>query len=264
MFVVFATLHGQAALARRGDHLRQRERAGVGRLDAQPREPGRGEHGRVDLPVLELAQARVDVAAEVGDGQPGEGRQQLGAAPHRRGPDHRARRQGRFAGDQHVERVRALGDGTHREAVVVLGGQVLGRVHRQVELAGLEGVEDRVHPETLESLRRILGAHPFVPRGAHGDDLRLRADAREARPDLLGLCEREPRAAGADAERRHSASRSMPNSSASIAACTFSVPGAERSFSSTMGSCSSFATMPRASDSTAARSSASSADRRDA
>ena len=87
--VVVAALQREAALARRRHHLGRRQRAGVLGLDPEAREPGRGEHGRVDLAVGELAQARVDVPAERRDGQAGERGEQLRPAAEARGADHR-------------------------------------------------------------------------------------------------------------------------------------------------------------------------------
>ena len=100
-----------------------------------------------------------------------------------------------------------------------------------------------------------VAAAPSSPEVVIGHELGLDAVRREVGADLFGLGDRERRAARADPHGAHVASGSIPSSSARTRAWTPSVPGSERSFSSTIGSCSSFAAMPRASASTAARSS---------
>ena len=101
----------------------------------------------------------------------------------------------------------------------------------------------------------VRGGGAFVAGGGHRHELDLDAVRFEVGADLFGLGDRERRAARADPHAAHVASGSIPSSSARTRAWTPSVPGSERSFSSTMGSCSSFAAIPRASASTAARSS---------
>ena len=117
------------------------------------------------------------------------------------------------------------------------------------------------------SASRIVSTNsPFSPAGASRDGAPSSPDVdigtisasvavlREPAPDLLRLREGERRAARADPER-HSSSGSRRRSSISSFACRSSAPGSERSFSSTIGSCRSFAATPRASASTASRSS---------
>ena len=108
-------------------------------------------------------------------------------------------------------------------------------------------------------------AAPFVAGGAHRHDLGLDARARRAAQATSSAWAR------ARAERRVPMRRVVtpPRGRSRAArparrACTPSVPGSDRSFSSTIGSCRSFATMPRASASTASRSSGVSSARREA
>ena len=66
------------------------ERARRARVDAEPLEPGGGEHERVDLARGELAQPRVDVAAQLDDLEVGPHGEQLRAPAQRAGADARA------------------------------------------------------------------------------------------------------------------------------------------------------------------------------
>ena len=132
--------------------------------------------------------------------QTGERAEQLRPAPDARRPDHGAGWERRSAGGSGRRRVGALGDGGDHEAVLVLGGQVLRRVHRQVDLAALERVEDRVDEQTLQPGGASADGAPSSPEVVIGTSSASTPDPCEAPPDLLGLRERERGATGADAE----------------------------------------------------------------
>ena len=93
--VVRARLERQRSLPGRGDEVERLRRA----LQPQPLQPGGGEDDRVDLARVELAQARVDVAAQLHDLEVGPHGEQLRAPAQRGGADPRARGQPRQAGD---------------------------------------------------------------------------------------------------------------------------------------------------------------------
>ena len=123
-----AHLETECALTRTRQHgVGLEQRADAGR-EAQPLQAGGGEHDRVVLPFVELAQPRVEVAAQRLDLQVGPLRAQLHDAAQARGADARAVRQlvqRRMArGHERIARVLALQHRGQREAV--------GQVHRHV------------------------------------------------------------------------------------------------------------------------------------
>src|SRR5262249_3686044 len=104
--VALPRLEGEDALADGRDQL---QTLGDGLFVAEPDQARGGEHDGVVLPGGELAEARVDVAAQRRDAEIAPLRAQLGDAPNRRGADVRARGQGRerqpIAGAEDVARV---------------------------------------------------------------------------------------------------------------------------------------------------------------
>ena len=183
------------------------ERRGVRRGEPQPREAGRGQHRRVDLALPDLAQPRVDVAAQVDDlDGPGSAARSWA---RRRSAD--VPIDGPRPEPLAVPRRPSTSRGSARsgtapimKSLVVLGRQVLRRVHGQVDLAGSERLEDRVDPQALQPLRRAVGAGPSSPDGA--SSARSSASTRSpssADPDVLGLREGQRRAARPDPQGAH-------------------------------------------------------------
>ena len=251
--IVRARLERERALSGRGDHHVHPEGRGVGWGEAQARQPREREHRGVDDPVGHLAQPRVDVAAKIFHGHPGERPEELCAPADARRPDHGSGSKRRLPQHQDIGGVHPGRDGGDDEALVVLGREVLGRMDGDVDLVALEGVQDRVDEQAFQAGRRLAGRCPLVARRRHRNDLGLHAVLREATADLVRLSQGKRRAACADPER-HSVSGSRRRSSISNFACRSSAPGSDRSFSSTIGSCRSFAATPRATASTASRS----------
>ena len=134
-------------------------------------------------------------------------------------------------------------------------GQVLRRVHGQVDLALAQRLRDRVGPQALRA-GGAPGACALVAAGREGHDHGVDLLGVERGADGLGLGAGQRRAARPDPQGPHDgSSRSTPRRSASSRACARSDAGSLRAFSSTIGSCRSLAAMPRASASTASRSS---------
>jgi hypothetical protein len=166
-------------------------------------------------PLVELAEARADVAAHVGHGQVGPSGEELrptaegGGADAGTGGQVRERADGRRAGarDEHIARVLALEQRDRVDLGRELGGQVLERVDAQIHLAGAQrrlelGGEQPLAAELIERLveapvaegvegdRLARDAHPgeralHEPRLAHGELAASRAEAHRAvaRPD---------------------------------------------------------------------------------
>ena len=198
-----AALDGQGALAGRGKHLERVEHLGDGVEPAEPREAGPGEQDRVE-PVAHLAQPGVDVAADLDDLEPETERVQLRGAPRRAGADHAADRElpegQAVASDHDVARVLARRHGRQGEARGGRGGQVLQRVHREVDPA----VEERLaqgadeHAQTAETGQRRRAG---VALGGDVDELDVATGLRaDESGDLLALGAGQGRGAGAEAQ----------------------------------------------------------------
>ncbi len=106
-------------------------------------------------PSVELPEPRVHVSSDLGHPHPGESGEQLGTPPDARRPDDHPRLQLLLAPDQDVQRIGALRHGGDHDPVLVLGGEVLRRVHGDVDLARTEGLDDPVDPEPLHARRRL-------------------------------------------------------------------------------------------------------------
>jgi hypothetical protein len=120
-------------------------------LQPQPVEARRGQQQAVHPALGQLRQARVDVAPEVLDPQVGTGAAQLRLAAEARGAHDRAAGElARVPGDEHVQRVGPLRHGGHDHVLGVRRGEVLRRVHREVDLARLQGADDLGHEQALD------------------------------------------------------------------------------------------------------------------
>ena len=145
-------------------------------VTAQPFEPGRRQHQRVDLARLALGQPRVHVPADLDDLQVRPPGQQLRAAAQRARAHPRALAQ---VADDDVERVRAARRGHDRRPRRELRRHVLGRVHGHVDLVrqqrGLQGAD----PARLVAARAV-----HVTGGGDLHQLDLAVDQRGDRPSL--------------------------------------------------------------------------------
>ena len=160
----------------------------------EAREPGRGEHDRVGVAGGELAQARVDVAAQLHDLEVGPQRAQLRGAAQRRGPDARALGQRGEAGGA-AERVARVGARGHR------GDARCRRAARRARpwRSGWRSrCARRAARRRARATQRSLSAGA-APAGGRRSSRSRRARARPAAARrLAGLGQRQRAAPGAD------------------------------------------------------------------
>ena len=184
---------------------------GVSLGEPAANEPRHREHDRVQFGAFAdgLAQPRLDVAANSHDIQIRPDRQKLRPPPrtaraHRRACGNSA--SAARPGSQRVARVLPGRHARQGEVLFHLRGQILGRVNRQVHLAGAEGVfqlarEQALAPDGRQGPRRAVAAR--------GDRHELGLDARMGVADHLGdlarLGQRQLAATRRDAYRRRDA-----------------------------------------------------------
>ena len=203
----------QRSLAGRGSELVNREALvdGLGSSDAV--ETGAGKDERIAFACFELAQAGVDVAAQLDEVEVGPQREDLGATARAVGADYgcdgqRMERPERLA-DEGVASVGAWRDRREGEARVELGGQIFQRMDREVDASRGEGFFYLLDEDTfaVDAGRRLeAGILHAVAGGADDFDGDGVAMAAQEFGDVVGLPERELRAARADANRGHDVS----------------------------------------------------------
>ena len=174
--------------------------------EAEAVKAGGGEDQRVGCAFGPLAEAGVDVAAHLDEGEVGAQCEKHRLAARAGGGDARTGGQhvqppGRFA-DEGVAGIGAWGDGGEREARVYIGREVFERVDGEVDAAGGECLFDlldedagAVGGESIE--RSILQA---IAGGADDFDLDGVAIGAKQRGDVVGLPEREIGAARANTD----------------------------------------------------------------
>jgi hypothetical protein len=193
--------------------------------EPEPLEPARGEDDRVEAAFAAFAEAGVDVAAKRLDR---EGRLQcekLRSAADRRCPNAHARAD-RGCAAECVARVVALEIGGHAQPLRVARRHVLGRVDGDVDTTIEQRFlqlldEDAASSDLAERLRPVAVAGR---RDRHERDLQ----ARPPQPlrCQLGLSEREPTAARADANQHGRVSAPGPSGRSGAAAGSARTPSA--------------------------------------
>ena len=147
--VVLAALHSESALARRGEHRVHLQPFRHRALDPESQDAGCSKDHRVELPVLHLSDARVDVAANRTDVEIVAEAEELRCTAQAARPHDRARRKlsqaEAVARDDAVPDVLALTHGAERDARRLLRRQVLQR---------MDGEVDRARPQRLLELCR--------------------------------------------------------------------------------------------------------------
>ena len=198
---VLAALDREGSLPRGGQHLQRVDE--LAHLVEAP-EPGQartGQDDRVVPAVVDQPQPGVDVAADRLDAQAEAERGELRGAARGAGADDRAGGQltegEPVAGDERVAGVLAHRDRRDDQAGLGCDRQVLERVHREVDLAALQGVPDGGGEDAGAAdggQRRGRG----VAEGGDLDQLDLVAERPQLVGDPPGLGGREGAAAGAE------------------------------------------------------------------
>ena len=224
---VRAALDREGSLPRGGQHLQRVDE--LAHLVEAP-EPGQartGQDDRVVPAVVDQPQPGVDVAADRLDPQAEAERGELRGAARGAGADDRAGGQlaegEAVAGDERVAGVLAHRDRGDDQAGLGRDRQVLERVHREVDLAALQGVPDGGGEDAGAAdggQRRGRG----VTEGGDLDQLDLVAERPQLVGDPPGLGGREGAAAGAEPD--HAGRRSLRGRGAGPAVVGAAVVGA--------------------------------------
>ena len=206
--VVGARLERDDPLPDRGQEFVGRQNRGGGVGAFQPLQSGERQQGGVDLAGVELAQARLHVAAKVHHREIGTQPLDQRLPAQRRGADDRAMRKlvqrAALAADEGIARILARQHRHDRKPRRQHGRHVLGRMHGEVDAAGEQRVLDLLGEQALAADLRQRAVADHVAAGA--DDLDADALGREpmrrgqARAHLPGLDQRERAAARADAQ----------------------------------------------------------------
>ena len=109
------------------------------RSKTEPFEPGEREQGCVGLPLGELLEPRLDIAAKIDDTKIGAEAHDLRLTPQGGGADDRARRklgkEGRLGADESIPDIAARQDSGDAKPRREIGLQIFHRVHRHVHVA---------------------------------------------------------------------------------------------------------------------------------
>ena len=168
---------------------------------AQALEAGGGQQNRVVLAFVELAQARVEIAAHGFHLEIWPELAQLRGAAKRTGADLGAYRQiGQLAAHYGVARIFALRDRGQHEAFGQFGGQVFQTVHGEVGAAIEQRLLDLFGEEALGADLGQRDVGDFVAGGLDDLDAALAAGGGELRGDPMGLPQSELRTTGCDDE----------------------------------------------------------------
>ena len=183
-------------------------------------EPGRREHDRVVLAFVELAQPRVEVAAQRLDLHVRTQRAQLHDAPQARGADARAVRQfvERRVARRHegIARVFALEHRGELEAFGQLHRHVFQRMHGELRAPFFERGLELLDEQALAADLRQRAVEDLVAARRHAEQFGAHAEPPlEQRLHMLGLPQRETAFPRGDDDRRgdghgEDASRPMP------------------------------------------------------
>ena len=200
-----------------GTHWRRRNHRRDAIAEAEPAQAGGGEHQRVVFSRIELAQARVDVAADRRERGAGEGRRQLRDAPDAARADARRAAQGgerrrdvaprRRRQHEGVAGIFPRQRGRDRQPVRKHRGHVLGAVHRHVDGVVEQRVFDLLDEQPLGADFRYRRRLQPVAGCLDDDQLDVHAGGFEPRRHRPRLPQRQLASARADAKQRVHQSR---------------------------------------------------------
>ncbi len=155
---------------------------------AQAPQAGGSQQDRVVLAFVELAQARVDIAAHGLHLEIWPELAQLRGAAERTGADLNAQRQiGQLPAHHGIARIFTLGNGRQHEAFGQFGGQVFQTVHGQVGAAVEQRFFDLFGEEALGADLGQRDVGDFVAGSLNDFDAALAAGGGELRGDPTGL-----------------------------------------------------------------------------
>ena len=180
-----AALDADDTLADGRQHFLRRDARADARLESEPLEARGREHGRVAIAPVELAEARVDVAAHDDDLEVRPPVTQLALASRARGADARTAWQGRERGvpgrHEGVARVAALQRGRDRESGRQLARHVLHRVDGEVRDAFLHRVLELLDEQALAAHRGEAAVQDAVTLGDDRDEAHHQARVQRRR-----------------------------------------------------------------------------------
>ena len=212
MLVPRPHLEGQGALPRLGQHHVGLEAVADLAPEPQPVEPTRSEHDRVEAALPTLPQARVDVAPQRLDRERFVERQQLRLPSHRGCPDPHSRSQ-LLRTAERVPGIVAAEISADHQTFGIRGGHVLRGVDGDVDPPLEQRLLELFHEDPARAdLTERTGAVAVTGRRDR-DERELDAGRSQRRESALGLGEREPTGATADADehRRVASARAARN-----------------------------------------------------
>src|SRR5688572_11438791 len=176
-------------------------------MHVEPVKAGDGENRRVHLPVVDLAQPRRNVAAEIDDLEVTAACQEQRTPAKTRGADATAARQlvdradtQRIVDDERVSRVLTLEDRGEDYAVRRFGRKILQRMDAALDLPGAQRVLELLGEQPLGADRVERLIDPLVSGGLERDELGRDVACRERSLHLAGLTQRQLRGARRDAD----------------------------------------------------------------
>ena len=157
------------------------------------------------MPLRELGQPGVYVAAKLNVFEVGTPRAQLGLAAQAAGAHHRSRRQRVESTialrDQHIARIGSLGNRRQRELLTQLRGQIFQAMHRQIDGLRQQRVFNLAGEHALGADRGKGDVLHAVAGGADDLDRNLMPQLAQRFCNVIGLPQRELRSPGADADQ---------------------------------------------------------------
>ncbi len=197
-------LDAERALPRRRQRLLGRDGGADARGQPEACQSRGSQDDGVVFAAVELAQARVEIAAQAGDGKVRILRMDLGLAPQARGADDCAGRhvveRGVLVRHEGIQRHLALAGGDQREALRQHHRHVLHRMHRDVGAAVEQGVFELLDEQPLAADLGERAVEDLVAAGGHAEqfDAARRIQCFQTRLDVFGLPQGEAAFAGCD------------------------------------------------------------------
>ncbi|MNN18055.1 hypothetical protein D3C81_1312590 [compost metagenome] len=207
--IVLAAFDGHRCLCRGRQPLRCAQAVADAVAQLQPLQTGAGQDDGVVIAGIELAQARIDVAAQVARLQVRAQGAQLGLSAQRRGADAGALRQcverGVMVGDEGIGRIGAEQDRRQRERRFQFHRHVLERMHRAIGFAAHHRQLQFLQEQALAADGGQRAVQHFVTAGAHRHQLHGQPGMglTQAVGDVFALPQGKRALSGSDAQDGH-------------------------------------------------------------